>query len=122
MQCRIFSLATIHVLPRAGGPAIRSNKSFRLVKWIDGTDCDPSLLGTSSTVVRFLKAHPYWPLDDRGNPWLTAYLHPAVVEYIEKHGLYMYSEDMIAKHKKHLAVMGVVHTLAAVFLIAAGKK
>lgn len=92
------------------------------MEWVDGTDCDLSLIGTSSTVVRSLKAYPYWPLSRRHNPWLSAYLHPAVVGYMAEHGLYMFSEDMQLRHKKHLVVMGIVHSLAAMFILASAQR
>ena len=108
-------MVTVHVMPRAGGSPVSSAKPFLHLKWSEEDTCDTDLLGTSSTIVRSLKAYPYWPLSWQRNPHLNQYLHPSVVDYMQQKGLFMFDEGVLQRQARQLGALVAFHAAALVF-------
>lgn len=117
----IFENATVHVMPREGSARPITSKPFNQLRWASSAqdrphsspdpDPDPDLFNASSTLVRSVKAYPYYPFCSMRNPLLEEYLDPSVVDYMEERGLYMFAPVSIKIARWHAGVMLLTHAL-----------
>lgn len=78
-----------------------------------GSSSSDGSIAVSSTLVRSLRAQPYWPLSSQDHPLLGKLIHPNVLAYIKSRGLYMYSPEALGRARRNNAFM--VLSVAVVF-------
>ena len=106
-------------MPRVGAEqTFKTSKPYNQLSWITNDDnFDSDLFDVSSTIVRSLKAYPWWPFNQKRNSCLETYLHPAVVNYIEKRHLYMFSTENIRKQRKHMSILLTAHVFCLAMVV-----
>lgn len=80
---------------------------FRALDWYQESALESIEEGpdVSSTAVRDIKPFPSWPLSSRMNQKLHYFLHPAVIEYLQRKELLMFSSSAVNRNKRHSLIM-----------------